>query len=202
MREGQRAVGTAIHSAEDRAMHAGRRMQQGANHLVHQAGDVAHDVGERVGAVAHDVGERVQHMTHEVGHYAEEAGIRGRRVARRAGRQVMRVERGFENTIKENPLAIGAVALAVGAAIGLSLPSTQTEDEWMGATKERLVDRAEDFAGEALHKVESTVVHQLEGSSTSEGIAQVEPVENTSSEPKNGLSNGISKSDKRKTSTI
>jgi hypothetical protein len=44
---------------------------------------------------------------------------------------------------RENPLALGALAIAIGAAIGLSLPHTHVEDEWMGEAKERLLRRAE-----------------------------------------------------------
>ena len=119
------------------------------------------DAGQSYGYMAHDAGETVSHFAqdarHRVADVAGEARMRGQRVARGAGRQIMRAERGVENTMRENPLALGAVAIAIGAAIGLSLPHTQVEDEWMGDTKERLLHRAEDFAGEAIHKAEDAV---------------------------------------------
>jgi hypothetical protein len=173
IQRGQRAVGGAIHSVEERAVDVGQAVQHGAQHLAEQASGVAHDVGERLD------------------HYTEDARIRGRQMVRRGVREVRRAEQSFEGTLRENPLAVGAVALAVGAAIGLALPSTQGEDQWMGTMKDKLVDRAEDMAGEALHVVEEKVTHQLEGASQE------------SQEPKNGLSNGISgKSDKTKSSSV
>ena len=53
----------------------------------------------------------------------------------------------------ENPLAVGAVAIAAGTAVGLVLPSTRLETEYIGETGERLVERVEDVARDALGKV-------------------------------------------------
>ena len=74
-------------------------------------------------------------------------GARGNRSARGAGRRNMRAERGIESTLEENPLAIGAVAVAIGAAVGLSLPSSPIEDEWMGDAMERLLRPGDDGQG-------------------------------------------------------
>jgi len=60
----------------------------------------------------------------------------------------------FERMMHENPLAVGAVAVAAGTAIGLVLPSTRLENEYIGETGERLVERVEDVARDALGKVE------------------------------------------------
>jgi hypothetical protein len=46
--------------------------------------------------------------------------------------------------LQSNPLALGAVALAVGAAVGYSLPRTHKEDALMGAARDH-------FHGEATH---------------------------------------------------
>jgi hypothetical protein len=55
--------------------------------------------------------------------------------------------------MRENPLACGAVAVAAGTAIGLVLPSTRFENEYIGDTGERLVERVEDIARDALGRV-------------------------------------------------
>jgi ElaB/YqjD/DUF883 family membrane-anchored ribosome-binding protein len=60
----------------------------------------------------------------------------------------------FEQVLHDNPLAVGAVALAAGTAVGLVLPSTRLEHEYIGETSERLVDKAEEVARGALDKVE------------------------------------------------
>lgn len=60
----------------------------------------------------------------------------------------------FEQVLRNNPLAIGAVAVAAGTAVGLVLPSTRFESEYMGETGEKLVDTVEDVARGALDKVQ------------------------------------------------
>jgi hypothetical protein len=187
MRQGQRAVGNAVHQAGEGVSNLGHRVQEGASHLVEGAQGMAHDAGETVSHFAQDA-------RHRVADVAGEARMRGQRVARGAGRQIMRAERGVEGTLRENPLALGAVAIAIGAAIGLSLPHTNVEDEWMGDTKERLLTRAEEVAGEAIHKAEDAV-GQLTAADKEQGQgkqgqqAQQEKGPDTA---KNGLSNGLS----------
>jgi len=60
-----------------------------------------------------------------------------------------------EHMFRENPLAVGAVAVAAGTAVGLMLPSTRFENEYIGETSERLVDKAQQVAREAIDKVQS-----------------------------------------------
>jgi hypothetical protein len=60
----------------------------------------------------------------------------------------------FADMMQTNPLAVGAIAIAAGTAVGLMLPSTQLETEYIGETGERLVDRVEDVARDALGKVQ------------------------------------------------
>ena len=56
--------------------------------------------------------------------------------------------------MRDNPLAVGAVAVAAGTAVGLLLPSTRMETDYIGETGERLVERVEDVARDALGKVQ------------------------------------------------
>ena len=62
----------------------------------------------------------------------------------------------FSELMRSNPLAVGAVAMAAGTAVGLALPSTQFENEYIGETSERLVDKAQEYAREAIDKVQDT----------------------------------------------
>ena len=69
----------------------------------------------------------------------------------------------FERMIHENPLAVGAVAVAAGTALGLMLPSTRLENEYIGETGERLVEKAEDVARGALDKVQDAAKQMAPG---------------------------------------
>jgi hypothetical protein len=80
---------------------------------------------------------------------ASELSWQARERARYRARQA-RV--GFWQTMEERPLAIGAAALALGVVAGLMIPSTRKEDELMGETRDRLMERAKEVGGEALEK--------------------------------------------------
>ena len=56
--------------------------------------------------------------------------------------------------LRENPLAMGAVAVAAGTAVGLALPSTRIESEYIGEASEKLVDQAQEVARGAIDKVQ------------------------------------------------
>jgi ElaB/YqjD/DUF883 family membrane-anchored ribosome-binding protein len=59
----------------------------------------------------------------------------------------------YEYHLEENPLAVGAVALAVGAAIGLAIPATSYEQEFMGEYSQQLLDKAQTAAGDLVDRV-------------------------------------------------
>ncbi len=69
----------------------------------------------------------------------------------------------FGELCRENPLAVGAVAVAAGTAVGLMLPSTQFESEYIGETGERLVESVEDVARGALDKVQDAAKQMAPG---------------------------------------
>jgi hypothetical protein len=165
------------------------RVQEGASHLVEGVQHTGHDVGDAVSHFASDAGHRVAEVAGGARdgamQLAGDARIGGERLVRGAGREVMRAERSVEDTLRENPLALGAVALAVGAAIALALPSTHVEDEWMGAAKDRFISEAEGAAGEVIHKAEVAAGHLTSGD---EGDDKNEPITSR------GLSDGAQRS--------
>ena len=61
----------------------------------------------------------------------------------------------FGEIMRDNPLAVGAVAIAAGAAVGLVFPSTTLEKEYIGETSGILVDKAGQVARDAVDRVQS-----------------------------------------------
>jgi hypothetical protein len=58
----------------------------------------------------------------------------------------------FQRFFQDNPLTVGTVTLAIGAAVALSLPRTQKEDQWLGESRDRLVDQAKATVKEIMPK--------------------------------------------------
>ncbi len=67
--------------------------------------------------------------------------------------------------IHEQPLIIAALGLAVGAAIGASLPSTKVEDQWMGDISSSVKRSAQDAARHELEDLKA-VARQTRDNST------------------------------------
>lgn len=66
--------------------------------------------------------------------------------------QSQRARAGFSQLLEEQPLAIGAIGIAIGALLGGSLPSTQTEDRLMGSSRDKLADKATHQVKETYEK--------------------------------------------------
>lgn len=59
----------------------------------------------------------------------------------------------YDHYIEENPLAVGAVAFAIGAAIGFAIPVTRKENEYLGEYRDAVVEKAQEAAQDAIGSV-------------------------------------------------
>lgn len=79
----------------------------------------------------------------------------------------------YNNMLHENPMALGIAALAAGAIVGLTLPTTRIESEYMGEAREHLVDQAKSAAQEVVGKVQRVAGeagHTLKEAAQKEGL--------------------------------
>jgi len=61
----------------------------------------------------------------------------------------------LDQWVHENPLAAGAVALLVGAAVGLALPATAKENQVLGPKRDELAQKAAETAQDVVGKVQT-----------------------------------------------
>lgn len=133
----------AASGAADATMDAARTARERVGEFAEKAEGGARRAGEWAGEAAHRVGEaahRVGEAAHRVGDTAAHAKAR----AAQAGRAA---QRGFQTLLEEQPLVLGAIAVAIGAAIGGALPRTRAEDRIMGQHSDRLYRKAKQAAG-------------------------------------------------------
>lgn len=118
-----------------------------------RAGQGARRARARVGRMAHDAGGRlsggVRSARHAAGEFGHEWGDRFGHLTRD---QAARAREGYQHMLHERPLVLGAIGVALGAAIGAALPSTRREDELMGRARDDLLNKAEVAGREQLDK--------------------------------------------------
>jgi ElaB/YqjD/DUF883 family membrane-anchored ribosome-binding protein len=67
--------------------------------------------------------------------------------------QVERAKDSIDYMMREQPLALGAIGVAIGAVIAAMAPRTRKEDELMGDTRDQLIDQAKEVANAAVGTV-------------------------------------------------
>jgi len=101
----------------------------------------SHAVDSVKDATGHAV-ETIKEAASDLNHQAHETAAHLKSTARRA-------RMSFWQTMEENPLAVGATLLTLGAIAGFALPSTRKEDSLMGETRDHLLGSVK----EAGHQV-------------------------------------------------
>jgi hypothetical protein len=72
--------------------------------------------------------------------------------ARMARENVQRLGSGYDRMVQEQPLALGAIGLAIGAVLAASLPRTRAEDQMLSGARESITDKAAEAAREMEQK--------------------------------------------------
>ncbi len=154
---GDRVTG-AMHDARDGVSSA-------ASGLYERASDAAGRVGEAASAAwesATGAAGSAQARMSDARMRAADAAYYQSRALREQGRQ------GLDYVVRDQPLILGAIGLAVGAAVGALIPNTEAENRLMGETRDRLADQARDLAEEGYERVSQVANQHLE---QAQGIA-------------------------------
>jgi hypothetical protein len=124
--------------------------------LSERAGDLAGQAQQAAGRVADQAQGRVGQAVDQV---QETAGQVSGQVQETAGQVVDQVQeqaalaQGFlGRQLEENPLAVGAVAIVLGSALGAVIGTTPREDRFFGEARDRLMGRAQEMTQETLEK--------------------------------------------------
>lgn len=117
--------------------------------------------------------ERASQMGSQLQDRASQAGGQAQEKASQAGQQAQeqaqRAKGGFQKILQESPLALGALAAGIGAAVALAVPGTGKEDEVMGETRDNLVESGKQSVRETRERAQRVIE---EGRSSAEQEAQ------------------------------
>jgi ElaB/YqjD/DUF883 family membrane-anchored ribosome-binding protein len=129
----------------DREEHAADSARDKVSNAADSVRDTAHDaadtVRDKVSDAAHGVSDQFHSAQDRVSGWSDEAQYHARRAERRV-----------EYAVQENPVAAGAVAMAIGLAAGLMIPESQKEHALMGRARDKVMDRAGEQVREASQK--------------------------------------------------
>ncbi|MBY0329644.1 MAG: DUF3618 domain-containing protein [Acetobacteraceae bacterium] len=131
------SIGSAAGSAAEAAGSAWEGVKDAATSAIEGARDTA-------AAAAGTVSDTARALRDRAGQHAAGAGEGARWLA------------------QEQPLILGAIGVALGAAVGALLPGTETEDRLMGEARDSVVDRAGEVAQRGYERLKDTAGEHLD----------------------------------------
>jgi ElaB/YqjD/DUF883 family membrane-anchored ribosome-binding protein len=115
-------------------------------------GASAQQVREKAGAATGKAKETMQRGRERMSNARDETRYLGRRAADNARRASDR----FGRMMHDQPLVIGALGIALGAALGAGVPRTETEDRFMGEARDQVVDKATEVGQQQAGRARAT----------------------------------------------
>lgn len=156
----------------------GSRMRERMSSMKEKASGMMQSVSERMGSAKEQISGKIGSMRESasgsmdsmrerasfgMGSMEEHAGgtmesMRGRagHMGDSARQQWQRARGGIDSLINEQPLALGAIGLAIGALLGGVTPRTRKEEEMMGEASRNLIEKTKDAAAPHLEKAKET----------------------------------------------
>lgn len=126
-----------------------------ASQAANTAGQLASQVTDTASQAAGTAGQVASQATDVATQYAQQATDTAAQYAQQAQYQAQSAGRSMINTVRQNPLAASAVALTAGLAVGLAIPETQVESQWMGDARQTVMQRAQQTVQDTTQKVQA-----------------------------------------------
>jgi hypothetical protein len=138
-----RGLGAAADAAQQTAGQVADRAQATAGQVVDQVQGTAGQLIDQVQGAAGLVMEQVQEN--------------GGQLVDEVQEQASRAQSFLQRQLDENPLLVGAVAVAIGGVLAGTVRSTPREDELLGTTRDRLMGTARQLTQQTMHKIDRVV---------------------------------------------
>jgi hypothetical protein len=176
------AVAGAASNVADQASAAVGSVGEAAGHAASFVGETAGAVADTVsGAAGHAasfVGETAGAVAGTVSGFAASARDamldEGKTLRDQSTRLIHELRDRGSDVIREQPLVVAAIGLAIGAAVAALLPRTATEDSLMGEASDAVKEAVGEVAGEQYDQAKSAagkVVEEAKTTAVREGLS-------------------------------
>ncbi|WP_369062395.1 DUF3618 domain-containing protein [Caulobacter sp. 73W] len=128
------------------------------------------DGAATIGAKASDAADQVKNLAGSAADAIKDAGHSASAAA--AGLSA-KTSSGFNALMEREPLVLGGLGLAVGAALGAALPSTDLEDRTFGSARDKMLDEGRSFAERGVQSakhVAATVYDEVRDEAEQQGL--------------------------------
>jgi gas vesicle protein len=161
---------------------SGPSLGERAGEMRDKASGMASSTKSKISDSTQAVGDRIRQARDSLTSTGQSARQRVSDLSGSARHQVERARSGMDYMMREQPLALGAIGVAIGAVIAAMAPRTRKEDELMGDTRDRLLDQAKEAGKEKLEQAKQ-VANTAVGAATKEA-------EQRGLKPQSGQSDG------------
>jgi len=122
---------------------------------------IREQVQDAAGQVADQIANTTQRAREQIGEFSSQVTDKAQDLSQQTRHQIgeltTQTQQQAHHLLEENPLALGAAALALGAFIGLLLPTTRRENEMVGPYRDQVVEKAQAVAGTVAQRVQEVV---------------------------------------------
>ena len=111
---------------------------------------------EKASGAMQGISERMGSAKSQIGDTASSLRERAGQVTGTAREQWERARGGIDDMVREQPLALGAIGLAVGAVLAAMAPRTHKEEQLMGEASRDLIEKTKEAGSAQLEKAKDT----------------------------------------------
>jgi ElaB/YqjD/DUF883 family membrane-anchored ribosome-binding protein len=160
-------IASALRSSSGESSRLSERL--GQTRLGSKLQETASTVRDRAASATQTVRERAYSATEATRNRASQTWRNASATTRERARQT---QAQVENFVQEQPLVVGAIAVAVGAAIGAALPTTEYENRTLGDLRDRTIEKARQVGQEQYQSLRASLSSGRDGKSASTSRAQ------------------------------